>query len=135
MKGTKKAGSPSAPRSRERRESSDWRGEALDRIRRLIEEADPEVVEERKWKKPSNPAGIPVWYHDGIVCTGETYKDHLRLTFADGAAVKDPKGLFNANLQGATRAIVLYEGDTIDPDAFKALIRAAVTQNSSSARK
>lgn len=135
MKGTKKSHGRSPPTGRKTNERSDWRGEALDRIRRLIKEADPEVVEEQKWKKPSNPGGIPVWYHDGIICTGETYKDHLRLTFADGAAVKDPTGLFNANLQGATRAIVLYEGDTIDGNAFKALIRAAAAVNALSARR
>jgi hypothetical protein len=132
MKVAKKSGARAAPVGPRSENRSDWRGEALDRIRRLIKEADPEVVEERKWKKPSNPSGIPVWYHDGIVCTGETYKDHLRLTFADGAALQDPTGLFNANLQGVTRAIVLHEGDTVDGDAFKALIRAAAAQNASS---
>ncbi len=134
MKGTKKSDSPSTPIGTKTDELSDWRGEALDRIRRLIKEADPGVVEERKWKKPSNPSGIPVWYHDGIICTGETYKNHLRLTFADGAALKDPTGLFNANLQGVTRAIVLHEGDTIDGNALKALIRAAAARNALSAR-
>jgi hypothetical protein len=134
MTGKKKSDSASTPMRTKTGELSDWRGAALDRLRRLIKEADPEVVEERKWKKPSNPSGIPVWYHDGIICTGETYKDHLRLTFADGAAVKDPTGLFNANLQGVTRAIVLYEGDSIDDNAFKALIRAAAAVNSSSRR-
>ncbi|MGA7923752.1 MAG: DUF1801 domain-containing protein [Thermoplasmata archaeon] len=135
MKGTNKSHSPSIPIRTKTHEQSDWRREALDRIRRLIKEADPEVVEERKWKKPSNPSGIPVWYHDGIICTGETYKDHLRLTFADGAALKDPTGLFNANLQGVTRAIVLHEGDTIAGNAFKALIRSAAALNASSARR
>ncbi len=135
MKGTKKSDSPSTPIGTKTDELSDWRGEALDRIRRLIKEADPGVVEERKWKKPSNPSGIPVWYHDGIICTGETYKNHLRLTFADGAALKDPTGLFNANLRGVTRAIVLHEGDTIDGNAFKAVIRAAAALNAFSGRE
>ncbi|MFY9717786.1 MAG: DUF1801 domain-containing protein [Thermoplasmata archaeon] len=134
MKGTKKSGASSAPIGTKTDELSDWRAEALDRFRRLIKEADPGIVEERKWKKPSNPSGIPVWYHDGIICTGETYKNHLRLTFADGAALQDPTGLFNANLQGVTRAIVLHEGGSIDGNAFKALIRAAAAQNASSAR-
>jgi hypothetical protein len=133
MKGARKSGGSARPAGKKTDEPADWRGETLDRIRRLIKEADPEIVEERKWKKPSNPDGIPVWYHDGIVCTGETYKNHLRLTFADGAALKDPNGLFNANLQGATRAIVLHEGDPIDGNAFKALIRAAAALNASSA--
>jgi hypothetical protein len=134
MKSRKKSDSPSTPIGKKSDELSDWRSEALDRIRRLIKEADPGVVEERKWKKPSNPSGIPVWYHDGIICTGETYKNHLRLTFADGAALNDPTGLFNANLQGVTRAIVLHEGGTLDGNAFKALIRAAAALNASSAR-
>jgi len=112
------------------KKTTDWRGEKLAEIRKLIQEADPEVVEEVKWRKPSNPAGIPVWSHDGIICTGETYKNHLRLTFAKGASLKDPKGVFNANLDGnATRAIVINEGDEIDDTAFKALIRAAITYN------
>ena len=104
----------------------DWRGETLARIRGLIKEADPEVVEEVKWRKPSNPNGVPVWEHDGILCTGETYKDYVKLTFANGAALPD-LGLFNASLEGNTRrAIDIREGHEIDPDAFKALIRAAV---------
>jgi len=133
MPGAKKAGSRTSRTAPNVTDVSDWRAEALSRIRRLIQQADPDVVEERKWRKPSNPDGIPVWYHDGIICTGETYKDHLRLTFADGAAVKDPKGLFNANLHGVTRAIVVYQGDEIDEEAFKSLIRAAVAQNSAGA--
>jgi hypothetical protein len=109
---------------------SDWRGKTLGRMRALIKEADPEVVEEQKWRKPSNPSGVPVWYHDGIICTGETYKDHVRLTFAKGASLKDPKGLFNANLEGnATRALVIHEGDEIDEKAFKGLVRAALSAN------
>jgi hypothetical protein len=112
----------------------DWRAEMLSRVRRLIREADPNVVEEQKWKKPSNPGGIPVWSHDGIICTGETYKNHLRLTFADGASLPDSTGIFNANLEGATRALVLHEGDKIDEQAFKSLIRAAAALHASSAR-
>jgi len=116
-------------------ELGDWRGEMLSRVRALIKQADPEVVEEVKWRKPSNPAGVPVWSHDGIICTGETYKNHVRLTFAKGASLKDPKGLFNASLEGSTlRAIVIHEGDEIDDETFKALVRAAVSLNTSSAR-
>ena len=90
------------------------------------------MVEEVKWRKPSNPAGVPVWYHDGIICTGETYKNNVRLTFAKGALLKDPKGLFNASLEGnALRAIVIHEGDEIDEKAFKALVRSAVVLNAS----
>ena len=116
-------------------ELGDWRGEMLSRFRALIKQADPNVVEEVKWRKPSNPAGVPVWYHDGIICTGETYKNHVRLTFAKGASLKEPKGVFNASLEGnALRAIVIHEGDEIDEKAFKALVRAAVSLNTSSAR-
>jgi hypothetical protein len=112
------------------RQLPDWRGATLARVRRLIREADPEVVEDVKWRKPSNPAGVPVWSHDGIVCTGETYKDKVKLTFARGAAVDDPRGLFNSSLDGNTRrAIDLHEGDDIDEDAFRALVRAAVAVN------
>ncbi len=108
----------------------DWRGETLARVRRLIKEADPGVVEEVKWRKPSNPGGVPVWSHDGILCTGETYKDKVKLTFAKGASFEDPSGLFNASLEGNTRrAIDFHEGDKIDEKAFKALIRAAVALN------
>jgi len=108
----------------------DWRGTVLARIRALIKAADPGVVEEIKWRKPSNPAGVPVWCHDGILCTGETYKTNVRMTFARGAALKDPKHLFNASLNGnALRAIVVHEGDAIDATAFKALVRAAVAFN------
>jgi len=116
-------------------ESGDWPGKVLSRLRTLIKQADPEVVEEVKWRKPSNPAGVTVWSHDGIICTGETYKSHVRLTFANGAALKDPKGLFNASLEGnALRAIVIHEGDEIDEEAFKALFRSAVALNTSSGR-
>ena len=109
---------------------SDWRGAMLAKLRRLIREADPEVVETVKWRKPSNPSGVPVWEHDGIVCTGETYKDKVKLTFANGAALADPKRLFNASLEGNTRrAIDLREGDRVDGEAFKALVREAVAAN------
>ncbi len=111
---------------------SDWRGAMLAKLRRLIREADPEVVETVKWRKPSNPSGVPVWEHDGIVCTGETYKDKVKLTFAKGASLDDPERLFNASLDAGTRrAIDLREGDDIDESAFKALIRAAVAANAS----
>jgi hypothetical protein len=111
----------------------DWRGETLATVRELIKEADPEIVEEVKWRKPSNAMkGVPVWSRDGIVCTGETYKNAVKLTFAKGAALPDPAGLFNASLEGNTRrAIDLHEGDKIDAKAFKTLIRAAVALNSS----
>ncbi|HEY0115261.1 MAG TPA: DUF1801 domain-containing protein [Allosphingosinicella sp.] len=110
----------------------DWRGETLARLRALIHEADPEVVETVKWRKPSNPNGVPVWEHDGIICTGETYKTYVKLTFANGAALPDPAGLFNASLEGNTRrAIDLGEGAPVDEAAFKALIRAAVELNTS----
>jgi hypothetical protein len=116
-------------------ELGNWRGEMLSRLRALIKQADPKVVEEIKWRKPSNSAGVPVWSHDGIICTGESYKNHVRLTFAKGASLKDSKGLFNASLEGnALRAIVIHEGDEIDEKAFKALIRAAVSLNTSSGR-
>ena len=108
----------------------DWRGETLARLRRLIREADPEVVEQVKWRKPANPMGVPVWEHDGIICTGETYRNYVKLTFARGAALPDPTGLFNASLDGNTRrAIDIREGDAIDEAAFKALIRDAVALN------
>ena len=110
----------------------DWRRKTLSRLRALIKQAAPDVVEEIKWRKPSNPAGVPVWSHDGIICTGETYKNHVRLTFAKGASLKDPQGLFNASLEGnALRAIVIHENDRVDEAAFRTLIRAAVTLNES----
>jgi hypothetical protein len=116
--------------------SSDWRGETLARVRTLVREADPGAVEESKWKKPSNPAGVPTWSHGGIICTGETYKDKVKLTFARGAALKDPSGLFNAGLEGnVRRAIDIREGDKIDEKALKALIRAAVALNTSARAK
>ena len=111
-------------------ELGDWRGETLARVRALINEADPDVVEEVKWRKPASPGGVPVWEHDGVICTGETYKDKVKLTFAKGAALDDPSGLFNSSLEGNTRrAIDLHEGDQIDEQALKALIRAAVALN------
>src|SRR4051812_17658146 len=111
---------------------NDWRGDMLARIRKLIKEADPEIVEEVKWRKPSNAmSGVPVWSHDGIICTGETYRDKVKLTFAKGASLEDPAGLFNASLDGGTRrAIDLREGDSIDEEAFGALIKSAVAHNS-----
>jgi hypothetical protein len=109
----------------------DWREETLARMRELILEADPRIVEERKWKKPSNRMmGVPVWSHDGIVCTGETYKNAVKLTFARGASLPDPSGLFNSSLEGNTRrAIDIHEGEKVDARAFKALVKAAVKQN------
>jgi hypothetical protein len=111
-------------------DAGDWRVEMLARMRQLIHEADPGIVEERKWKKPSNPAGVPVFSREGIVCTGETHKQVVKLTFARGAALDDPKQLFNSSLEGnVRRAIDLREGETIDEAAFKKLIRAAVAEN------
>lgn len=108
----------------------DWRGEVLARMRGLIHEADPEVVEAVKWVKPTNPSGVPTWEHAGIICTGEVYKAHVKLTFAQGAALADPAGLFNAGFGGGTRrAIDIREGETVDAAAFKALIKAAVAFN------
>ena len=108
----------------------DWRGETLARLRAVIKEADPDVVEQVKWRKPSNPLGVPVWEHAGIICTGETYKDKVKLTFAKGAALDDPSGLFNSSLEGnARRAIDLAERDQIDKEALKTLVRAAVALN------
>ena len=131
MKKSAKAGSVSSSRLIDARirELGDWRGKTLARVRALIKQADPEVVEEWKWR------GVPVWSHDGIICTGETYKSVVKLTFAKGASLKDPSGLFNASLEGNTRrAIDIHEGDEIDADAFKTLIRAAAALNRSSAR-
>jgi hypothetical protein len=110
----------------------DWRGEMLARVRKLIKEDDAQVVEEVKWRKQSNPMGVPVWEHDGIICTGEAYKDKVKLTFAKGAALDDPSGLFNSSLDGnVRRAIDIHDGDTIDEKALKALVRAAVALNTS----
>ena len=114
---------------------ADWRAETLDRMRTLILEADPEMVEEQKWRKPSNGmAGVPVWSHDGIVCTGETYKSVVKLTFAQGASLPDPSHLFNSSMEGNTRcAIDIHEGETVNAGAFKALIKAAVDRNGAKA--
>ena len=123
---TKAAKKPAA-----RRDQGDWRAQTLARMRALILEADPDMIEERKWRKPSNAmAGVPVWSHHGIVCTGETYKTAVKLTFAQGASLPDPKGIFNASLEGnMRRAIDIREGETIDAGAFKALVKAAVAYN------
>lgn len=121
--------SPSALIDARIKELGDWRGEMLAKMRKLIKQADPKAVEEWKWR------GVPCWYHDGLICTGETYKNIVKLTFAKGASLKDPKRLFNSSLEGNTRrAIDLHEGDEIDEAAFKALIREAVALNESSAR-
>jgi hypothetical protein len=109
---------------------ADWRDDTLSRVRALINEAVPDVVEEAKWKKASSPDGVPVWSHNGIICTGETYKEKVKLTFAKGASLDDPSGLFNADDRGKTRrAIDLREGDGLDADAFKALVQAAAELN------
>ena len=127
--GSKRAESPSELIDARIEELGDWRGEMLSRIRALIKEADPEVAEEWKWR------GTPVWSHRGLICTGETYKNIVKMTFAKGAALKDPSGLFNSSLEGNTRrAIDFHEGDKLDEKALKALIRAAVALNTSSAR-
>jgi hypothetical protein len=123
---TAKGASPSRLIDARIKELGDWRGKMLAHVRALIKQADPDVVEEWKWR------GVPVWYHDGMICTGETYKNAVKLTFAKGAALKDPSGLFNASLDGnVRRAIDIHEGDDIDADAFKALIRAAIDLNKS----
>jgi len=127
------ADSPSREIDATIKELGDWRGEALARVRSLIRQADPEVVEEVKWRKPSNSMrGVPVWSHAGMICTGETYKSAVKLTFAKGASLPDPSGLFNSSLEGNTRrAIDIHEGEKLDEKAFKALIRAAVALNMS----
>jgi hypothetical protein len=112
------------------RELGDWRGETLSRVRAVVKEADPEVVEEWKWR------GVPVWSHDGLICTGETYKKVVKMTFAKGASLNDPSGLFNSSLEGNTRrAIDIHEGEDVDEEALKTLVRAAVTLNQSKARR
>jgi hypothetical protein len=133
LKDTEGGDSPSQLIDARIRELGDWRGETLARVRKLIQQADPNVVEQVKWKKPTNAMrGEPVWEHAGIICTGETYKGAVKLTFAKGAALADPSGLFNASLEGnARRAIDIHEDDKIDATAFKALIRAAVKLNTS----
>lgn len=136
-KSTSHATKPRKPASKPKTKAGvggDWRTETLGRMRKLIQEADPDAVEEVKWRKPSNAMqGVPTWSHDGLICTGETYKDKVKFTFAKGAALDDPAGLFNAADTGATRrAIDIHEGGTVDADAFKALIRAAVALNTDS---
>jgi hypothetical protein len=126
---SKKAESPSELIDARIEDLGDWRGEMLSRLRALIKEADPEVIEEWKWR------GVPVWSHNGIICTGETYKTVVKMTFAKGASLKDPSGLFNSSLEGnVRRAIDVHEGDKLDEKALKALIRAAVALNTSSVR-
>src|SRR5580700_10901931 len=128
--GSQKSQSPSQLIDARIKELGDWRGKTLGRLRALIKEADPEVVEEWKWR------GVPTWYHDGMICTGETYKAVVKLTFAKGAALKDPSGLFNSSLEGnVRRAIDFHEGEKINEKAFKALISAAVTLNTSKMKK
>ena len=127
--GLQKTKSPSELIDQRIKELGDWRGEMLSRVRTLVKEADPEVVEEWKWR------GVPVWSHDGLICTGETYKNVVKMTFAKGAALNDPSGLFNSSLDGNTRrAIDFHEGEKIDEKALKALVRAAVTLNKSKAK-
>lgn len=129
-KSTTKAAKKTAART------GDWREATLRRVRKLIKEADPGIVEEVKWRKPSNPAGVPTWTHAGIVCTGETYKDKVKLTFMKGASLPDPKRLFNSSTGGGTRrAIDIHEGDKINEPALKALIKAAVALNEPRAKK
>jgi len=112
--------------------AKDWRVETLGKIRELIGQADPDATETVKWRKPSNPDGVPVWEHDGIICTGETYRDKVKLTFAQGASLDDPAGLFNASLDAGTRrAIDIREGEQVDEAAFKALVKEAVVRNAS----
>jgi hypothetical protein len=128
--GSRKSKSPCELIDARIRELGDWRGEMLGRLRSLIKKADPEIVEEWKWR------GVPVWSHDGLICTGETYKNVVKMTFAKGAALDDPSGLFNSSLDGNTRrAIDFREGETIDEEALKSLIRAAVTLNTSKSRR
>ncbi|MBL8857603.1 MAG: DUF1801 domain-containing protein [Planctomycetes bacterium] len=119
-----------------RTDAPDWRLDTLARMRVLIYEADPQVVEEQKWKKPTNPSGVPVWSHDGIICTGEIYKDKVKLTFMHGAALADPAGLFpGGQIGGTRRALDIREGEHVDARAFQALIRAAVAWNRAKAKK
>ncbi len=132
-----KATTAKASKSTSRADLKDWRDDTLARMRALIKEADPEVIEEQKWKKPSNGmVGVPVWSHDGIICTGETYKDKVKLTFAYGAALPDPARLFNAGFGGGTRrAIDIPEGGSVEARAFKTLFKAAVARNAASKKK
>ncbi|MBC8026199.1 MAG: DUF1801 domain-containing protein [Steroidobacteraceae bacterium] len=132
VKRVNKAPKP-APRLRD---LADWRTQMLERIRTLILEADPQIIEERKWRKASNPAGVPVFSRDGIVCTGERYQQTVKLTFANGASLPDPKKLFNAGLEGnLRRAIDIREGEAVDSAAFKALVKAAVARNVAAKKK
>jgi hypothetical protein len=133
---SKSAAKPGA-KAKTMRDLGGWREETLARMRALILEADPEMIEDRKWKKASNAmAGVPVWSHDGIICTGETYTKVVKLTFARGASIPDPSRLFNSSLEGSTRrAIDIHEGETLNAGAFKALVKAAVAQNGASAKK
>ena len=127
--GSQDSKSPSQLIDERVKELADWRGEMLSRLRSLVKEADPEVVEEWKWR------GVPVWYHDGMICTGETYKNIVKMTFAKGAALKDPLGLFNSSLEGNTRrAIDFHEGEKINEEGLKTLVRAALTLNKSKAK-
>ena len=127
--GSQESSSPSQLIDARIKELGDWRGEMLSRLRTLVKEADPEVVEEWKWR------GVPAWYHDGLICTGETYKNVVKVTFAKGAALKDPSGLFNSSLEGNTRrAIDFHEGEEIDEEALKTLVRAAMALNKSTAQ-
>lgn len=132
---SKSAESSSKPSDEATDPPADWRAELLARLRALILEAEPGMIEEPKWRKPSNPAGVPTWSHNGLVCTGETYKSVVKMTFARGASLADPSGLFNSSLEGNTRrAIDFREGDELDEEALKDLIHAAVALNRSAAR-
>ena len=136
MTSTQKGKSPSQIIDAKIQKLGDWRGETFRRLRALIHEADPKVVETLKWAKAANPSGVPVFEHDGILCTGESYKDKVKLTFAQGAALPDPAGLFNSSLDGnVRRAIDFKEGDQVNEKAFKALIRAAVAHNTARAKR
>ena len=130
------ANSTSRPSKPQKSATIDWREDTLARMRGLILEADPEMIEERKWKKAANPEGVPVWSHNGIVCTGETYTKVVKLTFPRGASLPDPSHLFNAGLESnSRRAIDIHEGETVDAVAFKALVKAALAQNVRPAKK
>ena len=136
MTSTQKGKSPSQIIDAKIQKLGDWRGETFRQLRALIHEADPKVVETLKWAKAANPSGVPVFEHDGILCTGESYKDKVKLTFAQGAALPDPAGLFNSSLDGnVRRAIDFKEGDQVNEKAFKALIRAAVAHNTARAKR
>lgn len=136
MKKAAKKTAKAATRTAKKKTTNDWRSEMLSQIRNVITDADPDMVEEQKWRKPSNGMqGVPVWSHDGIVCTGETYKNYVKVTFAKGAFLKDPSGLFNAGFNGnLRRAIDFHEGDTINEKALKALIRQAAALNAAGSR-